>query len=46
MPVQPGMSEEGTWRRKVIPRSADLARKLPHKCLDTGGGWALENVVM
>jgi hypothetical protein len=30
------MTEEGTWRRKAIPRSEDLARNLPHKWLETG----------
>jgi hypothetical protein len=33
-------AEEGTCRRKAIPRSEDVARKLPHKCLETGGGGA------
>jgi hypothetical protein len=33
-------ADEGTWRRKVILRSQDLARKLPHKWLEPGGGRA------
>jgi hypothetical protein len=33
-------ADKGTWRRKVIFRS-DLARKLPHKWLETGGGGAI-----
>jgi hypothetical protein len=39
------MTEEGTWRRKAISRSEDLARKLPHKWLETGGGGAIEGVL-
>jgi hypothetical protein len=38
-------ADEGIWRRKVILRS-DLARKLPHKWLEAGGGKALEGVLM
>jgi hypothetical protein len=34
-------AEEGTCRRKAIPRLEDLARKLPHKCLGNGGGGGL-----
>jgi hypothetical protein len=30
-------ADEGIWRRKAILRS-DLARKLPHKWLELGGG--------
>jgi hypothetical protein len=33
-------ADKETWRRNVILRS-DLARKLPHKWLDPGGGGAL-----
>jgi hypothetical protein len=36
---------ERTWRRKAIPRSEDLAWKLPHKLLETGGGGALQGVL-
>jgi hypothetical protein len=32
------MTEEGTWKRKAIPRSEDLARKLSHMWLETGRG--------
>jgi hypothetical protein len=39
------MTEEGTWRIKAIPRPEDLARKLPHKWLETGGGGAIEAVL-
>jgi hypothetical protein len=37
-------AEEGTWRRKAIPRSQDLARKLPQKWVETGGAVALDLV--
>jgi hypothetical protein len=34
------LADEGTWRRKAILRSEDLARKLPHKWLELGVGRA------
>jgi hypothetical protein len=38
-------ADEGTWRKKAILRSEDLARKLPQKWLELGGGRALEGVL-
>jgi hypothetical protein len=40
------LADEGTWRRKAILRSEDLVRKLPHIWMETGGGGALEGVLM
>jgi hypothetical protein len=39
-------ADERSWRRKVIFRSEYLARKWPQECLEPGGGWALEGVLM
>jgi hypothetical protein len=36
-------ADEGNWRRRVL-RSEDLARRLAHKWLASGGGGALEGV--
>jgi hypothetical protein len=39
-------AEEGTWRRKAMLTSEDLARTLSHKWLESGWGGSLEGVPM
>jgi hypothetical protein len=39
-------AEEGTWRRKAILKSEDLARKLQQEWLEQEEGGALEVVLM
>jgi hypothetical protein len=33
-------ADERSWRRKVVLRSEDLARKWPQEWLEQAGGWA------